>query len=187
MKIADIPYNMKFKFGPNLREVPLSKIEMLSGMIYIKEQLNSNNSSEYEKGRLHGMLGSFLRIVGELEDSENHLRIAIEISDSINNPEGVFANKLRLAHTYQWWNRFDVSNKMFAELLETAETNSDYSNFLDFVYQHCGKNLFDQADFHGALNYFNKALEIRLEKGDKELIASSESAIEACKFRIENY
>lgn len=178
---------MKFKFGPNLREVPISKIQMLSGMIYIKELLESNEFSEHEKGKWYGLLGSYLRIVGELEESEKNLNTAIDICQKADNPQGVFANKIRLAHTYQWWTNFDISNKMFTDLLETAESDSDYTDFLDFVYQHYGKNLFDQSDFKGALNFFNKALELRFKKDDKELIALSESAIEACEFRIENY
>ncbi|WP_246206688.1 tetratricopeptide repeat protein [Virgibacillus ihumii] len=184
MNISDIPYNMKFTFGPNLREVPISKIQMLSGMIYIRERLNE--FGEREQGKWYGLLGSYLRIVGELEESEKHLKTAINICQNTDNKHGVFANRIRLAHTYQWWTKFDLSNKMFTDLLETAESDSNYSDFLDFVYEHYGKNLFDQAEFKGALEYFKKALELRLGKDDKELILSSESAVEACEYRIEN-
>lgn len=187
MKINDIPYNMQFIFGPNLREVPVSKIQMLNGMIYIMEQLKSNNFSEEERGKWNGILGSFLRIVGELEESEKHLRASIEIYNNLNNQQDVFTNKLRLAHTYQWWTNFEASNKIFTELLEIAETDIDYAHYLDYVYQHCGKNKFDQKDFQGALSFFEKALEIRLEKDDQELISSTESAIEACNYRVEHY
>lgn len=187
MKISDIPYDMKFIFGPNLREVPVSKIQMLSGMIHIMEQLKKNDFDEEEKGKWNGMLGFFLRIVGELEESEKHLRKAIEIFSSINNREGVFTNKLRLANTYQWWTNFEASNKMFTELMEIAEINHDYAHFLDYVYQHCGKNQFDQKDFQGALTFFEKSFELRMKKGDQELISLTETAIEACNYRIEDF
>jgi Flp pilus assembly protein TadD len=45
---------------------------------------------------------------------------------------------------------------------------------LDFVYQHYGKNLFDQSEYQLALKYVKKALRIRVEKGNKELIDSTE-------------
>lgn len=51
MKISDIPNEMKFIFGPNLREVPVSKIQMLTGMIYIMDKLKSNDFTEAEKAQ----------------------------------------------------------------------------------------------------------------------------------------
>lgn len=42
MNIADIPFNMKFKYGPNLREVAQDQLSMLEGMLYIKEQLKDD-------------------------------------------------------------------------------------------------------------------------------------------------
>lgn len=186
MKISDIPYDMTFIFGPNLREVPVSKIQMLNGMVYIMEQLKSDDFSEDERGKWNGILGNYLRIVGELEESEKHLHAAIEIYDKLDNQQGVFTNKLRLAHTYQWWTNYERSNKMFAELKEVAETDSDYAPFLDFSYQHCGKNQFDQKNYHDALDFFDTSLKLRLEKGDKELISITEADIEACEYRMKH-
>lgn len=187
MKISDIPYDMKFIFGPNLREVPVSKIQMLNGMIYIMEQLKGDQLSEEEKGEWNGILGYYLRIVGELEESEKHLKASIRINNHLSNQQAVFINKLRLAHTYQWWTNYEVSNEMFRDLLEKAETDSDFSHFLDHVYDHFAKNLFDQKDFPTALSYFKKSLDLRLEKNNSELISLSETAIEACEYRIEHF
>src|SRR5699024_522106 len=116
MKISDIPYDMTFIFGPNLREVPVSKIQMLNGMVYIMEQLKSNRFTDEEQGKWNGILGNYLRIVGELEESEKHLKASIDIYNRLGQLQGVFTNKLRLAHTYQWWTNYEVSNDMFGEL-----------------------------------------------------------------------
>lgn len=43
-----------------------------------------------------------------------------------------------------------------------------------------GKNLFDQKEYQRALNYFERALQIRMEKGNKELIHSTQHAINIC-------
>lgn len=187
MKISDIPYDMKFIFGPNLREVPVSKIQMLNGMIYIMEQLKGDQFSEAEQAEWNGILGYYLRIVGELEESEKHLTASIQMYDRLENQQAVYKNKLRLAHTYQWWTKFDLSNDMFNELKEKAEKEDEYAHFLDHIYDHCGKNIFDQKDFHEALSFFKKSLQIRLDKNDAELIALSETAIEACEYRIEHF
>lgn len=187
MKISDIPYDMKFIFGPNLREVPVSKIQMLNGMIYIMDQLKGDNFSEIEKAEWNGILGYYLRIIGELEESEKHLNASIQIYNKHNNQQAIFTNKLRLAHTHQWWTNYETSNKLFDELRVKAETDEEYTHFLDHVYDHCGKNLFDQKDFHQALDFFKKALQLRIQKNDSELISLSETAIEACEYRIEHF
>ncbi|MGP4109201.1 tetratricopeptide repeat protein [Virgibacillus sp. L01] len=183
MNIADIPFNMKFKYGPNLREVAQDQLSMLEGMLYIKEQLNNNTYDDYEKSKRYGLLGYFLRIIGELEESKKYLNEAITISENMNNEQSVFVNKIRLANTYQWENKFDISNQMFAELIEMAETDPNYNVYLDYVYQHYGKNLFDQKEFQRATDYFNKALEIRLENGNKDLISETEHAIRTCSYK----
>ncbi|WP_246202655.1 tetratricopeptide repeat protein [Virgibacillus doumboii] len=184
MKIADIPHNMKFKFGPNLREVPKDQMGMLQGMLYIKEQLNNDTYSDHEKSTMHGLLGYFLRIIGEIEDSKKHLNTAIELAEKTDNQQSVFVNKIRLANTYQWENNFKVSNKMFEELMDTADKDPHYRGYLDFVYEHYGKNLFDQKEFQRALDYFNKALEIRKEKGNEDLISATEHAIATCSYKF---
>ncbi|HLR63287.1 MAG TPA: tetratricopeptide repeat protein [Lentibacillus sp.] len=186
MNISDIPHDMTFKFGPNLREVPLNKMDMLHGMMYLQKQLDDETLKEAEKGKLHGLLGYFLRVIGELNESKKHLNQAITIFRELNRKQSVFVNRLRLANTYQWHNDFDTSNKMFDELLKTAENDPDYAEYRDFVYQHQGKNLFDQEKYREALDYFHKALELRTGNRNSELIKSTETAIETCEKKINN-
>lgn len=183
MNISDIPHNMTFKFGPNLREVPLNKMDMLYGMMYLQKQLDST-TDQAEQGKLHGLLGYFLRVIGELEDSKRHLHQAISIFREMDRKQSVFINQLRLAHTYQWHNDFDTSNQMFDELMDLAENDSDYLEYRDFVYQHQGKNLFDQEKYREALDYFQKALELRKDNRNSELINATETAIETCEKKL---
>lgn len=97
-----------------------------------------------------------------------------------DNGTNLFVNKLRLANTYQWERNFQKSNEMFEELVEIAEKYVEYKGYLDFVYQHNGKNLFDQEEYELALTNFKKALAIRIQKGNNELIQSTELAIKIC-------
>lgn len=184
MTISEIPHDMTFTFGPNLREMPSHKMEMLYGMMYLQKQLNDESMEEDEKGKIHGMLGTFLRIVGELDESKRQLNEAIDIFRASGRKQSVFVNQMRLANTYQWHNDFDTSNKMFAELLESAENDADYSEFKDFIYQHQGKNLFDQEKYHEAFDYFHKALELQTGNRNSELIKTTETAIETCEKKL---
>ncbi|MFD1360947.1 tetratricopeptide repeat protein [Lentibacillus salinarum] len=184
MNISDIPHDMTFKFGPNLREIPLNKMDMLYGMMYLQKQLNDTALDKHEKGKLHGLLGTYLRIVGELEESKQHLNMAIDSFRELDRKQSVFVNQLRLANTYQWHNDFDTSNQMFYELVEAAENDPDYTQYKDFAYQHQGKNLFDQEKYREALDYFQKALELRKDHRNSELIHSTETAIEACEKKL---
>ncbi|WP_391118205.1 hypothetical protein [Psychrobacillus sp. L3] len=50
--------------------------------------------------------------------------------------------------------------------------------FLDFGFQHKGKCLLELGQSDATLNYFQKAMKIRLTKGDQSLIESTHNAIE---------
>src|SRR5699024_9775005 len=126
------------------------------------------------------------RIVGELDESEKHLKTAIQIYKELEQSRRVFINTLRLAHTYQWWTKFDISNQMFSELREQAESDPDLSDLLDFVYQHHGKYHFDQKECEPSLAHYEKALHLRHNSQNEELIASTKTAIEACEYILEH-
>lgn len=185
MNISDIPHDKRFKFGPNLREIPLNKMDMLYGMMYLQKQLNDETLDKHEEGKLHGLIGTYLRMVGELNESKRHLNQAIDIFRELDRKQSVFVNQMRLANTYQWHDDFDTSNKMFGELTETAENDPDYTEYKDFVYQHQGKNLFDQEQYREALDYFHKALELRQDNRNNELINSTKTAIETSEKKLE--
>jgi tetratricopeptide (TPR) repeat protein len=166
----NIPFNMTFHFNKELREVPNDKKEMLQGIQWLKTCGESNSN-------VHGLIGVYARIVEQLDESEEYLRLAIEHAD---NEKSVCINELRLAHTYQWKKQFQQANSLFQKLFHQLETSHVYADYKDFLFQHYGKNLFDQGLYGEALKYFQKALEIRFVKGDPELIASVELAIEVC-------
>ena len=55
---------------------------------------------------------------------------------------------------------------------------------MDFAYQHAGKNKFDQGKYTEALNLFQKALEIRFIKNDRELIDSTQLALKITRKKL---
>ncbi|MGG4397413.1 hypothetical protein ABEX25_24200 [Paenibacillus thiaminolyticus] len=79
-----------------------------------------------------------------------------------------------MANTYQWNKEFVEAAKLFKELEEEIAIidRSTREIYEDFLYQHFGKNKFDQEQYEEALIYFYKALQLRLNKGNQERIDS---------------
>lgn len=167
---------MGYTFDENLREKPISLAEMKQGIVFLKEHLHE--SSLYRKNS--GLIGVYERIAGNHSDSEYYLQKAIEYYTQTDNIQGLFINKLRLAHTYHWKGKFPAANTLFTELLQTLP---DLPAYEDFFYQHYGKSKLDEGDFHTALTCFQKALQIRLQKGNEELIHSTKLCITYCMSR----
>ncbi|MDY7223264.1 tetratricopeptide repeat protein [Halalkalibacterium halodurans] len=184
MDLSNIPSNLDFYFDDNLREVPVSTIDLIKGIEFKKKQSHSPQDNEEELAKTYGLIGVYSRIVNKIEDSKKYLSLAIEMNIQSGNHKSLFVNELRLAHTYQWETNYYKSNKLFKKLKEQSESDTEHSNYLDSVYQHYGKNLFDQSEYQLALKYVKKALRIRVEKGNKELIDSTEYAINICNEKI---
>ncbi|MED1089344.1 hypothetical protein [Bacillus paramycoides] len=169
----NIPFEMGYTFDNSLREKPLSLAEMKQGIAFLKEHLQEDPLY----GKNCGLIGVYERIVGNLSESKYYLHEAITYFTKLENNQGLFINKLRLAHTYHWERDFYKANALFTELLPTLP---NFPTYEDFLYQHYGKIKLDEGDLHTALSYFQKALQIRLQKGNEELIRSTKMCIEYC-------
>ena len=145
----NIPFEMGYTFDENLREKPLSLVEMKQGIVLLKEHLHEGPLY----GKNCGLIGVYERITGNLSDSKYYLQKAIVYYTQTDNIQGLFINKLRLAHTYHWERNFSAANTIFAELLQTL---LDLPAYEDFFYQHYGKSKLDEGDFHTALTCFQK-------------------------------
>jgi hypothetical protein len=65
----------------------------------------------------------------------------------------------------------------FRSVLEMAERHPELKEVEDFAWQHLGKLKFDEGDMKAATDCLNRALELRKKKGIKELIDSTEFAL----------
>lgn len=172
-----IPFEMGYTFDENLREKPLSLEQMKQGITFLKTNLTTPGIS-YAKQC--GLIGAYERIVGNLSESKFYLQQAIEQCEISQHIQGRFINKLRLAHVYHWERNFKEAHKIFNELLHLLQQN-ELAVYKDFFYQHYGKCKIDEGDISTAFTYFQRALQIRLKKGDQELIDSTEQCIQYCR------
>ncbi|WP_025028912.1 tetratricopeptide repeat protein [Caldalkalibacillus mannanilyticus] len=176
MKINEIPFNMQVYFDEQLRDIPEDTNEMQQGIRYLQDCVHRDDSSV-----LHGLIGVFCRIVGRLDEAERHLTKAISLYQKEGNISSVLANKIRLAHVYQWKNEFAKADSLYEEILEQIVTKQQGRHLLDFTYQHYGKSKFDQQEYRGAYELFEKALRIRVKKNSEELVQSTEHAMRITK------
>lgn len=177
--------NLKFSFDEELREIPddITDVALAIGLLRLQAKETQDLT---QKTTILGQLGGWLRIMGELDEAEEILKEALTLIDGMTkvNPMRQLAARLRLAHVYQWKKDFKKSTPMFLSVLQDAQDKSMPEDLIAFIHQHLGKNFFDQSLYPEALSHFEKALEIRRQSGDQELIKSTSWAIEQTEQRL---
>jgi len=168
---------MNYSFGEDLKEKPEDIIQFKKGIEFWKDELlNINNLKE--KAICNSKIGVHLRIVGELTASLIQLGKAKKIFETLPLLSYTIINEIRIAQTFQFLKRFSKATKLYEEIEKIIEANDQFSNLLHLVYQHKGKNYFDQRQFKIAKVHFEKALSIRNKMKDKSLVESSTYALE---------
>ena len=79
---------MGYTFDENLREKPLSLVEMKQGIVLLKEHLHEGPLY----GKNCGLIGVYERITGNLSDSKYYLQKAIEYYTQTDNIQSLLTN-----------------------------------------------------------------------------------------------
>lgn len=187
MKLSDIPFNMEFEVGEDLKEVPLDPGQMQKGTEWIKEKMAEKDISLAKSAVLMGHIGVFCRILGDLEQSELMLKEALVIFENEELQPQIIQTEIRLASTYHWMKNYKGSTELLLDSIKKINKSSDAKSkkFLDFSYQHLGKLKLEQGFLEVSLDYFMKALETRVIKGEVSLVESTEKALTLVKKLIE--
>ena len=181
---SDIPFDISYTFDSDLRDVPHSPQEMEKAVLYLEARIASGELDELEEIQALGMAGVLLRVLGRLDKAHDCLERAVALCKQQGNVRGELVNTLRLAHVYQWQRDYATADALFSSALAWCKSDPSLADYLDFAYQHTGKSLFDQGRYHEAAEMFERALKIRLNKGDAELIGSTRLALETTQTRI---
>jgi tetratricopeptide (TPR) repeat protein len=177
-------FRTSYSFDENLRDVPDAPGEMAAAVATLKEELSQPGLQGAVETRLLGQIGVLSRILGRLDDAQGYLEKAVALSEQAGNGKACLVNSIRLANVYQWQQRFDLSDPLFADAVALCEIRTELSAYLDFALQHYGKSLFDQGSYAEAERLFVHALQLRLAKGDDSLVASSRLALEVTRARL---
>ncbi len=167
--ITEFPFNMNFTYGDDLKEVPEDAVAMKKGADWLQEKIDElDESDKVQQTILLSQLSGFARILGDLDLAETSIVQAIEILKEFKREDQIFAMNLRLAIVYQYRANFAKADQIYTSSLKEIETSGDkkLKKYHDFVLQHYGKLKFDQGFYKEALDYFMRAYEERIVKGD---------------------
>jgi tetratricopeptide (TPR) repeat protein len=172
-------YDLSFYFDENLHEVANTPSDIDMHVHELKVALDTMQDP-LERTKALGQIGMYLRILRELIEARDYLLKALEMIERHEFDISLkVQQQLRLAHVYQWLGDFDHSNKIFDELSELSKS-SNLGYLEPFLWQHKGKNHFDQQQWKKALECFEKSLEIReAANAPEEQIESARLAIRA--------
>ena len=163
-----------------MREVPDDAVQMQKGLAWLENELmTSKNQATPKEAALLSQIGVYARILGDLDLAEDSFNKAIEILECAGRPDHILGVKLRLAIVHQFRGAYTKADNFYHNAIKAIRSSKDerVSKYLDFALQHLGKSRFEQKLYQESLDYFLEALEIRLMKGDIELIGSTEKAI----------
>lgn len=179
MKLADIPFNTNTSFSEDLREIPEDFEQFREGIEWLKNKIEESELESLDRGVMLSLCGGLSRIVMDLDQALEQLKEALRIFQTHSKIVPEFVCQIRLAHTYQYKEDFVAAEEIFLKLLQELKANPKHpcSDHLDFVFQHYGKCLLEMNYLEKAETLFLKALEIRLAKGDLELIESTQKAL----------
>lgn len=183
-----MPKSPKFYYDPiTLHDIPENELELREYVIDLQTQLMSATDIEKQVSLL-GEIGVYFRSLGELEQAEASLQKALDLINT--HRLGIrrqVQQMLRLAHVFQWQKKFKKSDELFQQTLAICQQQSEAGVYLDFAYQHMGKNFFDQQRWAEAIHCFENALQIRIgKKAPEDQIESSRQSLATAKSRLLN-
>ena len=170
-------FDLSYHYDDDLQDVPNNPGEMRQAIDFWQAQLDQPGLEIFQRIKLLGRIGGYARTLRDLDRAEQALTTALKLSKAIESRRLAATNSIKLAHVYQWQQRYIESETMFEAAIALCKNNLEAAPYLDFAYQHFGKCKFDQQKYVEALQCFEQALDIRVKKGDPELIASTELAI----------
>lgn len=178
MKKSDIPFNMEYDLDPKtLHEIPVNEDDMKKGLQFLHQKLKEE-TAEPKKASIHSLIGAYARIIGELETAENSCETAINFYAEKERPVHLMLAKVRLAAVMHFRKMYGKSEAIYKDVLSSIPGSADKEKYKDHVHQSYGKLLVEMKMLSNAMEQFVQAFEIRLQRGDVNLIQSSQKAMD---------
>ena len=179
-----IPYNHAYYINEDLREEPRDPREFYMSILWLEEM--SKRIDFYNRAKALSYLAVLYRISGCHEDAYETVHEAIHFFRYMKRPVP-YSTFIRLAQVLQASGDFTSADLLYVELIKELEEDvKKASKLVDFAYQHYGKSLYEQGKYESAAYYFKKALAIRIEKNNYELIRSTMKALSCVGLKLNN-
>lgn len=182
-------FNLNYKFGADLREVPEDPASMLAYaelmMSEAKKIIKTGTKTNLRAlVKFLGEAGGYYRILGKTEAAKHALEQSLALIDEHKLGINYWSvHTLRYGEVLRMKQDFLGAETAFKAVSEIADRYAEVAELKDFALQHLGKLYFDQKEFKKAREYFDQAMIIRKKKGSKELINSTEFALRALTLR----
>ncbi|MFC2950012.1 hypothetical protein [Virgibacillus sediminis] len=148
-------------------------------------ELLKSTLNEEEEYFVRGTLGNLYRINGEPQKAINNLNFCLNYAKEGQLTSKEVVSLIRLGEALKYNNNHNEALNKFNRALERCQSNN-LDNYIDFVQQHKGKCLMELSRLDEAEECFLDALRIRKQKGNPELISSTQKAIDLLSSSLES-
>lgn len=180
-----MPFDLTTSLGSNLKEKAKDRDQFVLARNYLIDEIDANSDLGTSELRdRYSILGYICRILNENEESIQFAHKAFELSKKLNMILLVVVDQVRLASSYQYAGKFETADDMFKDAIDVCENYQPLDEVIDFAYQNFAKSLFEQGKYMESKLYFEKALNVREEKGIEELKASTQFALDIVNSKI---
>lgn len=175
----------------NLREVFDKPAEAIAHVDHLQTMV-AQEQDNYSKMQFFGELGTYCRILGQLDAAESYIYAAISLAHELLDKQARLVHLIHLAQIYQWRGDFPACDRILEQVIDACEAYRDASRpeqenpfniYLDQAYHHLGLSKLDQGSYDLAADLFQAALDIREEKGDTALIEATRLALAVTQAR----
>lgn len=146
----------------------------------VERVLQENDRKLEELYFVYGVFGNLYRVIGHPKKAIHYLQQALCLAERENDDSRKVVFLIRLGEALKYNEEHEKALKTFDKATDLSDT-LQVRKYNDFIFQHKGKCLLELGHLLEAEKCFLEALHIRKEKGDPELVASTELAIELVK------
>lgn len=188
MKTSEIPFNVNITYDENLNEVPKDFKDLKRGVDFLKVQFSKLDQESPQAAVMLGQIGSYLRILNDFDESRQTFTHALSILSKHKLPHIKMAIILRMALIDLSEKKYSPANKIFEDSLkELDHHNSEkFEKLRDFALFHLGRSKFFEGSYSEAKRLITESLELRLIKGDLEMIEHTKNALGIINKKSEN-
>lgn len=153
-----------------------SSIQYVKKFIEESEPLILGSLKNEDLYVLCSMLGNAYRVINNAEQAILFFRECMNLTEQ--HPKRKIVTLIRLGEAYKYANFHQEALDLFEQAL-TLSTEFKMPDYEDFIYQHKGKCFMELGEIELAKKYLNEALQIRIKKGNMELIKSTQIVLDS--------
>ena len=186
---SQLPFDLRTQFDNGLKAVPIYPLQVKGALLYVRARLEHIDLPKPLKWRYLAQKSALLKLEKAYPEAANILEDLIktfqDLEQTPENQQRLTVHQIRLGNIYHLDKRFTASNQVFKTLLEAYShwPEAIQNTYGHFLWQHAGKNAFDQKNYDEAQRFFEQALAYRQRMNlSQELIESSKLALSAISF-----